>query len=226
MPRRYHIDPYKITLDQLQASLEKRRVIPSRAVLKEALEERFQVLGRAGVETMGDLIARLKSKPKLEAFAHETGLDPKYLTVLKREASSYLPNPTKLDRFPGVNEHVIAELRRIGINNSKQLFDRTLNDAERQALRSETDISDAAFRELVSLADLSRLYGVGPFFARILYDTGIDSVNSFVSHSAKEIVELYEQTQGKKADFTEGDIQFSLEIAMWYWDLTGEEPSD
>jgi len=58
------------------------------------------------------------------------------------------------------------------------------------------------------------LYGVGPVFAGILYGIGIVSVQKFVSHSAAEIVTIYEEVEQKRADFAEKDIQFALEVAQ------------
>ena len=67
--------------------------------------------------------------------------------------------------------------------------------------------------EVVHLSDLARLYGVGPVFARLLYDTGIRSVETFLEYSPQEIVRIYEEKNQKKADFSESDIQFAHELA-------------
>ena len=65
----------------------------------------------------------------------------------------------------------------------------------------------------VSLSDLSRIYGVGPVFARIIYDVGIRSVREFVECTAEDFVRIYEEKEHKKADFGVNEIQFSLELA-------------
>jgi predicted RecB family nuclease len=67
--------------------------------------------------------------------------------------------------------------------------------------------------EIVSLSDLSRVYGVGPVFARLIYDVGIRSIEEFVGHTAEEFIHIYEEQTQKKADFGVGEIQFSLELA-------------
>jgi len=213
MRSQYHIDSEKYSLKSLQISLESRKLIPSRVVLKEKLKSRFRIINSAGLNTLGDLIRTLKSKPKIEAFSKKTGLSIDYLTLLKREASSFFPNPVRLNRFAGVDNQVISKLEKMGIKNSKQLFDKAVMIKDRKALSSESGVSKDNLNELVHLSDLSRLYGVGPVFARIIYDIGIDSVKSFLNHSAEEIVKIYEDKNKKKADFTVKDIQFTLEIA-------------
>ncbi len=99
------------------------------------------------------------------------------------------------------------------MKNSKQLFNAARTREERQNLCSETGIPDQQLMELVYLSDLVRLYGVGPAFARLLYDVGIKSVDLFLEYGPKEIVKIYEEMTGKKADFAEKDIQFSYEMA-------------
>ena len=71
----------------------------------------------------------------------------------------------------------------------------------------ETGISPDKLKEPASHSDLARLYGVGPVFA------GIDSVESFVKHSASQFIEIYENRTNKKADFSESDISFSIDLA-------------
>ncbi|MCK5076496.1 MAG: hypothetical protein KAR38_08975, partial [Calditrichia bacterium] len=65
----------------------------------------------------------------------------------------------------------------------------------------------------IYLSDLSRAYGVGPVFARILYDVGIHSIKQLISHSPEELVNIYEEKSGKKADFSADDIRFSIDLA-------------
>jgi len=66
---------------------------------------------------------------------------------------------------------------------------------------------------LISLSDLARLYGVGPVFARIIYDVGIDSVKTFIKYSAEDFISIYENKTQKKADFGTNEINFSIELA-------------
>lgn len=63
------------------------------------------------------------------------------------------------------------------------------------------------------LSDLARLYGVGPVFAGIIYNVGINSVESFIKYSAEEFIKIYENKTKKKADFSENDINFSINLA-------------
>ena len=67
--------------------------------------------------------------------------------------------------------------------------------------------------ELVCLSDLARAYGVGPVFARMIFDVGIKSIEEFVEKTAEEFIRIYEEKEQKKADFGPNEIRFSLELA-------------
>ncbi len=213
MKKQYHIDLTKFSLRQLKSSLQNRELIPSRVILKEKLEERFNTLKINGIKNLQDLADALKTKQKIETFSKKADLPVDYLTILNREAKSYLPSPKRLKDFPGIDSKDIDALESIGIKNTKQLFNKGKNAGEVKKLSQLTGIPIDKLNELVALSDLARLYGVGPVFARIIYDAGIKSAKSFVKHKAETLVEIYEDNTQKKADFGAKDLAFSLELA-------------
>ena len=213
MPSKYHLDLSTFLLDKFQRILQTKDLIPSRVILKEDVAGRFAVLAGHGIATMQDLIDALKTKDKLHKFAQTTGLPADYLTLLKREAGSYLPTPVRLDTLPGVSAAALEDLAGLNIKTASQLFDRAQTAEQRTQICWEEDISCKDLTELVCLSDLSRAYGVGPVFARLLYDAGIHTIQDFISYSAQEIITIYEEQTGKKADFSIGEIKFSLELS-------------
>ena len=213
MKSQYHIDLEKFTLDKFKQSLKQREMIPSRVILKEEIDQRFNVLSANGINNLKNLVDALKTKVKVESFSRQTDLTIEYLTILKREANSYLPNPKKLKDFTGIDENDIQALENIGIKNSKQLFNKINIEMSVDQLSEQTGVSEDKLKELAALSDLVRIYGVGPAFARIIYDVGIDSLEAFVQCSAEDFIHIYEEKTGKKADFGVNDINFSLEVA-------------
>jgi len=188
-------------------------MIPSRVSLKDELDERFKILEINGITNLKELIEALKTKQKIELFSKETGLTIEYLTLLNREAKSYLPNPIRLDKFSGIPPQYIDRLDAVGIRNTRYLFDEAKDKKERERLSQTTEIPIEILNELVCLSDLSRAYGVGPVFARMIYDVGIKSIKSFTEYTAEDFVRIYEEKNQKKADFGANEIQFSLELA-------------
>jgi len=210
----YHVDLSRMRLSDFADSLRSRTMIPSRRVLKDDLENRFAQLTALGIESMAGLLAALKSKDALDRVAVDTGLPVDYLTVLKREVKSYLPNPVSLGKFAGIDPRFIQALANLGIGNSRQLFRVAAQRQARKDLANETGVPVDSLDELVCLCHLSRLYGVGPVFARLLYDAGFQTVESMLGCTAEDLVRLYEERTGKAADFGVHEIQVTLELAQ------------
>jgi len=219
----YHINPSEYSLQKLKNNLLSRDFIPSRTPLKEDLETNFQILDGMGIKTLGDLIAALKNKKKIGEISSLSGIGENYLTLLRREANSYLPNPVSLDKFSGFRTNEIQKLAAAGIKNTRQLFELAKNNPDLDSLPSELGVSVETLTELVGLSDLVRAYGVGPVFARILYDAGIHSISEFRSYTPQHVIDLYESKTGNKADFSTSDIKFSLELVQML-DLEIEAP--
>lgn len=213
MKEKYYIDLERYSLQKFKLSLQKRDMIPSRVVLKEEIEERFEILNDNGIKNLKTLIDTLKTKEKIEMFSKKTGLSIDYLSILKREASSYLPKPIRLKDFAGMDSKDIESLKDTGINNTRQLFNKGITGEQLNQLSQLTSIPMERLTELASLSDLARLYGVGPVFARIIFDVGIKSVKTFVKYKAEDFINIYENKTQKKADFGVNDIRFSIELA-------------
>ena len=213
MENQYCIDLEKYSLHKFRHDLKTRDMIPSRVGLKEELDKRFEILENYGIRNLKELIDKLRTKPKMELFSSETGLPIDYLTILKREAKSYLSNPIRLDKFPGITANYVDRLEPEGIRNSRQLFNKAKRKDERERLSQKTGIPIEILDELVCLSDLTRAYGVGPVFARTFFDVGIQSIEELVQYTAEEIIRIYEEKEGKRADFGVHEIQFSLDLA-------------
>jgi hypothetical protein len=211
----YHLDPVRYSIQQFEDNLASREMIPSRMILKEDLESRFDKLRALGLETLGDLLQALKTKSKIAALAEKSGIPERYLIILNREAKSYFPNPVRLDQFSGFSPSVIQALRDQGITHSRHLFERAQNPEERVEQARKTGISMELISELLCLSDLVRLYGFGPVFARLVYDVGIRTVEEILQYTPQQVIEIYERESGQKADFSPDDIQFSLEVARF-----------
>jgi hypothetical protein len=181
--------------------------------LKDEIDERLKVLENNGITNLKELINTLKTKSKIEYFSKETGLTIEYLTLLNREAKSYLPKPVRINKFPGISTEYINKIEAIGIRNSRQFFNKANDRVKRDQISQRTDIPIEILDELVCLSDLVRAYGVGPVFARLIYDVGIKTIKEFVEYTAEDFIRMYEEKEQKKADFGINEIQFSLDLA-------------
>ncbi len=212
----YSVNTTKFSLDRLRDSLKTKDILPGRKVLKEQLNERFDLLKSEGIESLFDLLDILKSKTKIEQFASKTGLDTDYLIILRREANSYVSVPVRLIDLPIVETDTIKKLDSIGIRDSKQLFIKAAQLSAREQLAVNYNIQIEALTELVQLSDLIRITGVGPVFAQIILDSGIGSLEEFLSLDSKELFDRLIKTNSErgltKARFTIKDIEYCIEL--------------
>jgi hypothetical protein len=87
---------------------------------------------------------------------------------------------------------------------------------DRQKLSENYKLPFDKLSELVCLCDLIRITGVGPVFARIIFDSGIYTVKIFLSYDAIELLERLTKTNNErgltKAKFTLKDIEYCIEL--------------
>jgi len=214
MNNSYHIDPSAFSIQKFQESISSRNLIPSRRILKENTENRFGILLSLHINSLENLMNALKTKDKIYAFSEKSSIPVDYLIILNREAKSFLPNPISLSKFTHIQEEVLNCLEKHGIKNTRHLFNLAQDENKVNKLIDKCSISQETLNELVALSDLGRAYGVGPVFAKMLFNLGIDSIDSLIQHSPADIIVLYEEVNGKKADFTHEDIKFSLDLAQ------------
>lgn len=220
MTNRYHIDAMNFPIERFKQWIKLRELIPSRRLLKDNLEESFQAIADSGLVTLEELLDALRSKDKIETFSKKSGLSVEYLTVLNREAKSYFPKPVKLSELPGVSAADIEKLEAAGIKNTRHLFELAVDSDQLEQVGREIGVPKKSMKELFGLSDLSRAYGVGPIFARLPFDAGIESLEVYRKLSAEQIIKRYEASTGKKADFSKDEIQHSINLAR---DLYGGE---
>ncbi len=213
----YSIDPSLLSLEEFKELTANRRMLPGRVMLHKQMDERFGLLKRSGMETLGDVLRILGSKSKIHSFAIQTGLTEDYLVVLKREAGSYIAKPIALSSFPGIPFEYVELLKSRGINNTKDLFMQVQSEQEQKELSASTGIPAYRLKELSSLCDLSRITGVGGIFARVLYEAGIHSTEEFANtdiasllNACQLVIEKHAYAVGKPG---EEDMNYGIHYA-------------
>lgn len=172
----YYIDLEKITIDDYRIKLESAYLPPSRMILKDNLDERFEYFKSIRIKNVKELIQLLKKKDKFTELSQIDCLSEEYLTILLREVKSTLPKPNKIDDFNVISKGSVEKLQKIGIKNTEKLFDSVITKTDRQKLADSTGIDYADILELTKLSDLSRIKWVGVTYAQMLYNLGVDTV--------------------------------------------------
>ena len=185
----YYIDLSKISIDDYRLKLESAYLPPSRMILKEKTEERFDCFKKIGIQTVNDLLLTLRKKEKLSELSGCECFSVDYLTILLRELNSTLPKPNKIAEFIGISEDTIKNLEKLGITNTEKLYNKVVKQSDRQKLADATGIKYHDLLELTKLADLSRIKWVGVTYAQMLYDLGVDTAEKVSFAEPKELHE-------------------------------------
>lgn len=217
------MDMGQYSLEKFRRLIESQELSPGRRILKEQLQERFTVLESMGIANLGTLIDTLKTADRVQKFAVKSGLPADYLTVLSRHARSLTPVPLTLKDIPGVEPAYVDRLAAIGIRNAKQLFERSATPADRAALSMQASVPENVLLELVRMADIARVGYVGPIFARLIYEAGVDSLNAMATCQPEELygrlVDVNNRLKLTKGSFTVRDVAYCIEAAKEHADV-------
>jgi hypothetical protein len=194
----YYIDLESISLEDFQEKLRTSYVLPSRLILKEKLDKRFEYFQKMGINNIQQLLEVLKDKKKLAEIARIDCFPEAYLKNLYRELNSFHPKPNKMKDFQDIPGEVVSMLDKAGIKDTVDLFDKVKTPKNRKSFATETGISNSDLLKLTKLTDLSRIRWVGVMFARILYESGFDTLEKVANADYMELYYRIIQTNKEK----------------------------
>jgi hypothetical protein len=213
----YNLDREQFSLQLFNEQIRTKKMIPSRVLLQEGREKYFGALEIKGIKNLKQLIAVLGNSNKIKLVASECGIPELYLTLLKREAGSYLAKPFPLSDFPGIPLEYTEVLKTRGIRNTRDFFESVQNANQRKGMAKQTGIPESRLREIFALCDLSRITGVGSFYARIIYEAGLRSVCDFATTDAATHNKNYRKVLEKRGypvkKLSEDDLQYCIDYA-------------
>jgi hypothetical protein len=183
----YHIDDAGVTLADLRRRIETTDLVPSRACLVDGIDSAMSALGAHGVSTLAELRDSLRTKKRLDSVARSTGLDTKYLTLLRREIESYFPKPAALSAFDWLPPGDIAGLESRGVADTAAFFARAGDHRSREALADSTGASLDTLDSLARYSDLCRVQWVSPTTARWLVEAGCESAADLAACDVDEL---------------------------------------
>ncbi len=193
----YHIDLESYSIDDYKHLLKSTHLIPSWKILLDNIDENTEAIKKQGVKNLGALLKALKDKDLLQKFSRQSGIPEPYLVVLRRMVKGYLTKPRRIKDFPETSETVINKLGKVGIKNTRHLFDRIKTVKSRAQLSKETGVNEKDLVRLAKLTDLSRIRWVNHTFAYVLYEAGFDTVAK-MTRTDPEV--LYEKVKKLNAE--------------------------
>jgi len=221
MEEKFTINTKTFSLKRLKHILETKDLLPGRVILKENIDQQFNILESAGLKSMYDLLEAIKNKKRLANFAEENGIDIEYLTILKREAASYISKPARIKDIPGMDKELVGILEENGLKNSKEYWIKMFAKKNREKFAVDNNLNSDCLTELIMLCDVLRMAGVGPLFARILLDVGLDSATKFLSFTPEETFRI---VTAYLADSDYANVKLGLKDMVYCFELAKELP--
>jgi hypothetical protein len=213
----YEIDLQTIQISGYKDILKKQKLMASRRILKENIDDIFEQLAKSGITNVAELTEAINDSPKAEELAAQTGIPWEYLMILSREISGLILKPVLIADFPYVLPETFKILGECCIQSSKDFFELSNGGSDLKGVCAKTGISEEAALELGSMCDLIRINGVGPIFARILFEAGITSVNKFATMDAEtiynKVTEINEVKKYTRVMLEKNEIQLCLDFA-------------
>jgi len=201
----YYIDLEKISIEEYQEYLGKSELLPSRRIIKENLDERFDYFKSIGIKNVFELLHILKKKDKFTELANVKCFSTEYLKILLRELNSIQPKPNRIKDFRGISQETIMALEKYGFTNTFKLFEKIKTPQNRNELVKITGICAEEILKITKLTDLSRIRWVGTTFAQMLYDIGIDTAEK-AANSDYKYLHLKINQINKENNYYKGSI--------------------
>lgn len=213
----YYINLRNVSISKYKNILKSADLLPSRIILKNDIDNIFNVIKKQQIENVDELHKALINKNEVQDFSKKSGIPENYLKILIREIKSYRQSPNKIEAFPGISENVISKLKNIGIKNTLQIYDKILTLQSRKQLSNQIEISENEILRLTKLTDLSRIRWVNHTFAYVLLEAGYDTAEKVADADYKELYEkvkkLNEEREIYKAHIGLHDMKLCVEAA-------------
>jgi hypothetical protein len=194
----YSTNLERISLDEFQEILSSIELLPGRRILLNGLANLVENLKQREICHLGALQKLLKDKKRYPKLADELSVTPDYLTVLNREINSYIAKPIPLSKLEIFSEQELTRLAEAGLKTTLGLYERASTASERFALAERLSIHPEQIITALEMSDLLRITGVGPVYARILHEMGIENVSMLLEIDSMEAVKGYKRINAEK----------------------------
>ena len=134
-----------------------------------------------------------------------------------RHIKGLLAKPRKLRDFTWISNNIIEKLAAEGIKNTKELYEKAVNEKNCNTLANMLSVDKNEFLELVKETDLTRIQWVNSTFSRALYEAGYDTVDKVkIAHGETLFNKILEVNKAKnlyKGNIGLNDIKICIEAA-------------
>jgi hypothetical protein len=192
-PMAYYLDAEKIRMDDLRKRIEDTDLVPSRVSLLDGIQKKIKALEGQGILTLAQLRTGLNNTKRLESLSKKSGVDSKYLILLRRETEGWFPKPSPLKAFDCLPKGEIVKLEKSGIMETASLHAATWSAKQRAEFVKKNHVDAETLDSISRCAELTRVQWVSPTTARMLVDAGCGGVSALAAADPERLCAALER---------------------------------
>lgn len=127
-----------------------------------------------------------------------------------------------IEEIEGIAKTYGDKLRSAGVGNTGHLLDKGRKKSGRSALAKETGISEKLILTWTNLADLMRISGIGPQFAELLEDAGVDTIKELRTRNPDNLADKMKSTNESRK--VSGTVPGPTTVSKWIEAAKDMEP--
>ncbi len=104
----------------------------------------------------------------------------------------------KIETVEGIGQVYAAKLLDYGIDTTEELLEKGSTKKGRKTIADETGISEKLILTWVNHSDLFRIKGIGPQYADLLEEAGVDTVPDLATRNPENLLAKMEEINAEK----------------------------
>lgn len=124
-------------------------------------------------------------------------------------ADKYYP----IEDIEGIAAKYGSKLKKSGVTNTGHLLEKAASRKGRKTLAEESGIAEKLILTWVNHADLMRVSGIGPQYAELLEDAGVDTIKELRQRKAENLAEKMANTNAKRK--VSGNVPSASMVQKW-----------
>jgi hypothetical protein len=205
----YSIDLKQISLNEFKEMLTSVDLLPGRRILLDELSQVVERFKGSGLGNLAALQKMLNDKKQYPELAKAWSVSLEYLTILNREINSYVSKPyplSELGIFPEAELHL---LENEGLKTTRDVYEQCAAKAARRDLSEQLGLAEEKILAALEWADLLRINGIGPVYAKILRTLGIRNAGDYLQADSGDLLARYQKVNAEhKAHLGIKDIEY------------------
>jgi hypothetical protein len=174
--KNYFINEDDFSLEQVALRIKHTDLTPGIEPIRLDIDKIVAIIKRTGIDNLAGLRNALRNKKKMHDFSLLTGIDEKYIVLLRREIEGWIIKSIKIRDFYWLDGELITTLHEIGLCSTDEIYYRLSIEDEQLEIARNHQLSPEDLCYILTLSTITRIRWVSPVVARILIESGYNTI--------------------------------------------------